>query len=375
MKKMKKKKVVIGLLAVFVVALVAGLCLRPSVRLQSKQDGATEEFAIDTLLPVTPVKTQGRSSLCWVYAMLATMETDRLAQGDSVNLSPVYVARQFLERQARRYYLSHGKTSLSLRGMMTMTLKVMEKTGLQPYDYYRKCNDADWNALQRRVKQLADAALSRREDVGAFEQQLNDLLDQELDFEPRYVHMLGAEYTNEEFGRSVAMPGDWVAMTSFSHHAFGDSFVLEVADNQFRDRFLNVPLDTLVETVRQSLLSGHPVCWEGDITERGFSFEKGVATIDLPATAQKTDGSTGSGLQTVRQRWFEHSQTTDDHCMALVGLAHDRQGRRYYVAKNSWGKGNPFGGLMFLSEDYLRMKTIAVVVRSDVAGRTPQPAL
>ena len=43
-----------------------------------------EAFTIETMNKITPVKDQGRSPLCWVYAMLATIESDRLAEGDSV---------------------------------------------------------------------------------------------------------------------------------------------------------------------------------------------------------------------------------------------------------------------------------------------------
>ena len=45
----------------------------------------------DCLVKTTPVKNQGSSNLCWVYAMLATIESDRLMEGDSVNLSPQYI--------------------------------------------------------------------------------------------------------------------------------------------------------------------------------------------------------------------------------------------------------------------------------------------
>lgn len=357
---MKKNKTLLVVIAAFVVAAVAiGLCLKPTAQVQ--EDEPAEEIMIDTLLPVTPVKSQGNGSLCWLYAMLATMETDHLVQGDSVNLSPVYVARQFLAQQARRYYLSHGKTGLSLRGMMTMTLKILEEKGIQPYDYYRRCEDVNWNVLLRRTRQLADAAMARKSGLVRFEQQLNGLLDEQLDYMPRYVHMLGAEYTNEEFGRSVVMPGDWLAMTSFSHHAFGESFVLELADNQFQDSYLNVPIDTLMTTINHSLLTGHPVCWEGDISEPGFSFKKGFAVVEKHG---RTDDFINSAtLQAMRQRQFEHFQTTDDHCMALVGLAHDKEGHRYYIAKNSWGTDNPYGGYMYLSEDYVRLKTICIIAQ------------
>jgi len=32
------------------------------------------------------------------------------------------------------------------------------------------------------------------------------------------------------------------------------------------------------------------------------------------------------------------------------------------VCKNSWGKDNPYGGFVYMSEKYLKAKTIAVVI-------------
>ena len=74
---------------------------------------------------------------------------------------------------------------------------------------------------------------------------------------------------------------------------------------------------------------------------------------DLPQGSRRVD-------QARRQQAFECRKTTDDHCMALVGLAHDAQGRRWFIAKNSWGTANPYGGYMYLSYEYVWMKTIAI---------------
>lgn len=52
-----------------------------------------EAFRVEVMNKITPVKDQGNSSLCWVYAMLATIESECLMKGDSVNLSAAYVAR------------------------------------------------------------------------------------------------------------------------------------------------------------------------------------------------------------------------------------------------------------------------------------------
>lgn len=96
------------------------------------------------------------------------------------------------------------------------------------------------------------------------------------------------------------------------------------------------------------------MCWEGDVTNDGFSFEDGVACLD-------NEGVTVT--QDMRQRAFERFSVTDDHCMELVGLARDQAGRRYFVCKNSWGTDNPYGGLMYMSLGYFRLNTVAVVMK------------
>ena len=58
-----------------------------------KSGGEQQTFTDEVRLSYTPVKNQGKSSLCWAYAMLATIETEHIMRGDSVNLSPAYVAR------------------------------------------------------------------------------------------------------------------------------------------------------------------------------------------------------------------------------------------------------------------------------------------
>ena len=62
------------------------------------------DVTVDLLLPMTPVKNQGKSELCWAYAMLATIETEHLLRGDSVNLSAVYVGRDVKRK------MEEGKT-------------------------------------------------------------------------------------------------------------------------------------------------------------------------------------------------------------------------------------------------------------------------
>lgn len=347
----------VSLMKKFFFAIVAGCllvaCGRPAPREERQGE---QRFVNEVMLKTTPVRDQGRSDLCWAYAMLGTIETEHLMLGDSVTLSTDYVARCLLREEAREAFLSGGRTTVSLRGMMPMLTDLLERYGALPFDsYYHNrgtdiyCNGVNYRVLCRKVVQVARASVS----LDMLDRHVDRLLDAEVGYMPRIISMLGMEYTPLEFAHSVCLPGEYEALTSFTHHAFGTSFALELPDNRFHDTFLNVPIDTLMRRVEQSLRQGHPVCWEGDTSEPGFSFEQGVAVLP--------QGS-GPVSQAARQRAFATRRTTDDHCMELCGVAHDRQGRKYFIAKNSWGKDNPYGGFMYLSDGYLRMKTVAVML-------------
>ena len=312
---------------------------------RGKVNVSEEKFTVELRLPTTPVKDQGSSSLCWVYAMLATLETEHIMRGDSVNLSPDYVARMYLSEQANRRRLLPNKVvqkeaGITTRGMSTMALDLIQTYGLQHYDAYRHKPNMDYNVLCRKLDYGNDT---------------EKLLDKYIGPLPNQVFMLGALYTPLEFAHSVCTDDEYIALTSFTHHPYGQRFPLEVPDNYFHNTFLNVPLDTMMNRIVQSLRSGHPVCWEGDISEPGFLFGEGYAVLKnekKKVTAER------------RQASFEARRTTDDHVMEIVGLAHDQHGRRFFLCKNSWGTDNRYHGFMFLSENYVRMKTIAVVLRN-----------
>ena len=54
--------------------------------------------------------------------------------------------------------------------------------------------------------------------------------------------------------------------------------------------------------------------------------------------------------------------------MSIIGLARDTNGTKYFICKNSWGESNPYGGFMYLSHDYVKLKTIALYVQSNQIG-------
>lgn len=304
---------------------------------------AGEKIKVDVMLPVTPVKDQGKTELCWAYAMLAAIETDRLAMGDSVNLSPQWLARHSLEEQALDSYLTGRK--MSLRGTLPEAMRLLQQYGIVAWDaYHPECNA---KTATRKVEHLAGTFSSQQRGLTKLQSSLADMLDEEMAPAPRYVFMLGAEYTPLEFAHSVCMPGDWTPYTSFTHHPFGKPCIVEVPDNRQRHTAVNVPVDTLISKVRESLRRRHPVAWEG-------CMKNNAGTIKYHK----------SFAQNARQDLFERHILTDDHCMAIVGMGHAANGTRYFICKNSWGVKDGRHGYRYMSEQQFVLSTIMIMVKN-----------
>jgi bleomycin hydrolase len=153
----------------------------------------------------------------------------------------------------------------------------------------------------------------------------------------------------------------------------------------------NVTLDELIQVMDYSLNNGYTVDWDGDVSERGFAHGKGVAIIpDIEnndtwsptdkkkyGPMSKEDRSTEAYKftqpfpemnisQEYRQKGFEDKSTTDDHLMHVTGIVKDQNGTKYYITKNSWGfNSNSTGGYLNMSENYVRAKTIFIMVHKN----------
>ena len=333
------------LAAMIMAVAVACSCHRPAPE--------TEKFTIETVNRTTPVKDQGRSPLCWLYAMLAVVEGDRLMMGDSVNLSPHFTARAALAAMTERRYLTRGASAVTADGTAADALAAIAEYGVMPFDSYR--SECNYFVLCRKLTALADQGVAGRVGLGRLRGRAAYMLDTAVNPVPRRVWLYGMEYTPEQFAASVCDPSEYTAMTSYAHLPFYQDVRLDVPANRHGRLFYNVPVDTLEALTIAALRAGRSVCWEGDVSNGGFSFADGTAR--LPAGAPEV-------TQAARQRAFERFEVADDHCMALIGTARDGRGRLWLVCKNSWGTDNPYGGLMYMSLPYFRLNTVAVVMKT-----------
>ena len=323
-----------------------------------KQALEAHVFTVDTVCAHTPVLNQGRTSTCWAYALASLLESDRMATGvpDTVRLSPMYVVRQKYLKQFDAYYYSGGREEIRNGGLGHSFLRVLEEDGVLPLEAYRGCRPEskrhDHRGLLKQLKKLAAEAVKHR-DLSGYRKRAVALLDEEMGAVPDSFLYRGKSYTALSFADSLRFKAaDYMQLTSFSHHPFHTSFLLEVPDNWEHRPYFNLPLDELEQAVRRALATGRTVAWHGDVSEATFSARQGMALWPHHPVTQE-----------MRQHDFEHFLTTDDHIMHIIGTAHDEAGRFYYLLKNSYGRYGSYDGLLYMSEDYFRAKTLSVLLR------------
>ena len=226
---------------------------------------------------------------------------------------------------------------------------------------------------------------------------VDGILDTYLGEVPEKFSYRGKEYTPQSFAKSLELNlDDYVNLTSFTHHPYYESFILEVPDNWEHASMYNLPLDELMSTIDGALSNGYSVCWDGDVSEKGFAFKKGAAInpeINDLSRFEPADTARFSSMKTnerldeilkfekpypevavtpeVRQKGFESFVTTDDHLMHLTGIAKDQNGTKYYVTKNSWGtERNDAKGYLNMSDSFVRAKTIYVMMHKDALPKS-----
>ncbi len=272
-------------------------------------------------LPHTPPQNQGPMPVCWAYAMVSLLESDAVADGDSIRYSATDVART-----AYAEALADGTLPRGVRGTGFTLLRLAGRYGLARREAVRGVSPEGLKTLLATRGRLTGNAARKRIDAA---------------FGP-------------EPPRTPWRNGRYEAFTCLPDSPRLRAVVLDVPDNRERARFVNLSLEALLDTVRATLARGRTLAWEGDVSEPTYSARLGVATWPVRRRAVN---------ERERRRDLRAGQTTDDHMMHLVGTATGSDGRRYFLLKNSYGRHGRYDGYVFMDENYFRMKTLAVYRR------------
>lgn len=355
------------------------------------------QFTEVVTVPATPVKNQAATGTCWCFATTSFMESELLRMGKGeYDLSEMFIVRQKYMNQLQDNYLRRGEGNIG-QGSLAHTFKnAYCQVGIVPEEVYKGINynseRHNHSEMAQYMKAIADVAVKNKKRSPEYDKLIQNLFDTYLGQLPATFTYKGKEYTPKTFAESLGLNmDDYIELTSFTHHPYYVKFDVEVPDNWEHQLMYNLPLDEMIETVDYALNNGFTVCWDGDVSEKGFSFKNGVAInpeVKKVEDLSNTDRARFEKMDEkerleevykfeqpypevkvtpeVRQEGFEAFVTTDDHLMHLTGIAKDQNGTKYYITKNSWGTDrNKFGGYLNMSESFVRAKTIYVMVHKD----------
>ena len=341
---------------------------------QEGQEGY--QFTDQVRLETSSVKDQHRSGTCWCYATVSFLETELLRMGQpEYDLSEIYLVRHAYEQKAWDYVRFHGHNNFNQGGQAHDAMIEMTQHGIVPEEAYPGLEYGTEKHVHGEVVSVMTGYVKEVEDNGrraitpVWDEGFNRILDTYFGEVPESFEYKGESYTPKSFAQSLNLnPDDYVELTSFTHHPWYKAFDLEVPDNWAHKDYYNLPLDELVEVMDYSLQEGYSVVWDGDVSSRGFSHGNGIAVVpeDEDANFKEQPVAEKDITEEYRQEQFNNQTMTDDHLMHLTGMGEDQKGTRYYLTKNSWDStSNSYGGFLYMSEPFIRLNTVAIMVHKD----------
>jgi len=359
--------------------------------------GQGYQFTEVTKIPVTPVKNQASSGTCWCFATASFMEAELLRMGKGTyDLSEMFIVRQKYMNQLQDNYMRQGRGNIGEGSLSHTFMHAFDQVGIVPEEIYTGINyESDHHnhtELSAYLNAIADVAVKMKKRSPEYNELVTNLFDTYLGKLPQKFTYQGKEYTPKSYAASLGLNmDDYIELGSYIHRPYYTKFELEIPDNWEHKQIYNIPLDEMEQVMDNALKSGYTICWDGDVSEKGFSFKYGVAinpevkNVDQYSTTdrarfEKMDekermeeaykfGQPFPEVKVtpeVRQNGYESFVTTDDHLMHLTGITKDQNGTKYYITKNSWGtERNAFDGYLNMSESFVRAKTIYIMVHKD----------
>lgn len=356
------------------------------------------KFTVVKEIPITSVKNQNSSGTCWCFSAISFLESEVIRikgikdAAQYPDLSEMFVVGQSYKDRAEKYIRLDGNLTFGAGSEADDVLDVIRDYGIVPQSAMPGKQalpihgeiDAVTLAYVQAINKKPNRTLSENWKSG-----FDAIVDNFLGVPPTSFEVNGKTYTPASYRDELGIvPDDYVTITSFTHHPFYTQFAIEVCDNWRWDTAYNVPMDEMMQILKEAIEKGYTAAWGADVSERGFSRTGVARLVETVAAIPQTDQQrlTGNGpaagprpsaaipkeivaTQEYRQKGFDEQTTTDDHGMHIFGIAKDQEGTLYYMVKNSWGESGNYKGIYYASENYVAGKTIDIVVHKDALSK------
>ncbi len=322
-----------------------------------------------------PTTSQGNAGTCWCFSTTSFLESEeyRMYQ-KKVKLSEMFTVYWEYVEKAKGYVASRGTSVFDEGSEANAVTRIMKEYGAMPRSVYDGLKDgrkfyshADMaKEMKTYLKSVKKANAWNEDEVVAT---IKSIMNHYMGEPPASFEYEGKTYNPKSFLKDYLKlnPDDYIDVLSYLQQPFWQQVEYEVPDNWWHSKdYYNVPLDVFMDVFHNALEHGYTVAVGGDVSEAGFSRETNVALIpdfDIPS-AYINDNA--------RQFRFSNKTTTDDHGMHAVGYLKDKDGKYWFLIKDSSsGSRNidpdsPEFGYYFFSDDYVKLKMMDFMVHKDM---------
>jgi len=389
----------------FILCAAAAAMISPAASAQkknSKPEAKPEGYKFTTQieLPVTSIKNQASSGTCWAFSSVSFFESEIIRNGykGDLDLSEMFFISRAYQDRAEKYVRLHGALEFGGGSSFGNVLQIMKKYGAVPESEMPGLNYGTELHRHGELDALAKAYVDvivknpNRKLSTAWKNGFKGIMDAYLGPIPEKFSVEGAEYTPKTYMESLGINlDDYVDLVSWTNVPFYEKTIQLVPDNWIWEEAYNVPLDELIEIMNNALETGYTIAWASDVSEKGFT-RAGLGLVpDYEAMKEAAARETGSDearwigpkaeelnnkafqapcpeleiTPEMRQEGYDTYQTTDDHGMHIYGKAVDQNGKPYFIVKNSWGTAGDYKGIWYVSESYVRYKTMDILVHKN----------
>jgi len=321
-----------------------------------------------------PTTSQGNTGTCWDFSSTSFFESEiyRLSKKE-VKLSEMYgVYWEYVEK-AKGFVESRGTTVFDEGSEGNALTRIMKEYGAMPREAYDGFKDGRKFYSHAEMADEMRSYLANVKATNAWNEDevvatIKSIMDHYMGTPPERFTYKGKEYTPKSFLKDYLQLNldDYVDVLSYMQQPYLKQVEYEVGDNWWHSKdYYNMPVDDFMKVINYAIENGYTVAIGGDVSEAGFSRETNVALVpdfDIPS-AYINDAA--------RQFRFSNHTTTDDHGMHMIGYMKDKNGKMWYLIKDSSsGSRNidinsPEFGYYFFSADYVKLKMMDILVHKD----------
>jgi len=383
----------------FLVIAMTAICAGAFAQAPAAAPAKTYEFKVVKQLPVTSVKNQASSGTCWCFSTISFLESELIRRGykgDDLDLSEMFVVSKAYQDKAEKFVRLDGALNFGQGSDFGDVLETIKAYGIVPNEVMDGLNYGETRHMHSEMAAGMSAFLNavvkvpNRRLSTAWKDAFRGIVDAYLGPCPETFVYKGKTYTPQQYRDAIGLDNldEYVSLTSFTHHPFYSEFAIEVPDNWRWDLSYNLPIDELMDVMYNAIDKGYTIAWGSDVSETGFDRQGLGVMPDVQAVEEAgSDQARWVGVsaedkakelaslrenapemtitQEMRQKAFDNKETTDDHGMHIFGTAVDQRGTKYFMVKNSWGITGKYDGIWYVSDSFVRYKTLNIVVHKD----------